>query len=138
MIVAVAAVGGESVSEDEEWDPRLRQLGEYIRMQRQLADLSLRRLAEMTSVSNAYLSQIERGLHQPSLRVIRSIADALNVSADVLLAQAGLVESRTAPSSDDPSRSTEQAIRADPNLTDEEREALIAVYRSYRQRDRPA
>jgi transcriptional regulator with XRE-family HTH domain len=126
------------VTEDEEWDPRLRQLGEYIRMQRQLADLSLRRLAEMTSVSNAYLSQIERGLHQPSLRVIRSIADALNLSADVLLAQAGLVESRTAPSSDDASRSTEQAIRADPNLTDEEREALIAVYRSYRQRERPA
>jgi transcriptional regulator with XRE-family HTH domain len=125
------------VTQDEEWDPRLRQLGEYIRVQRQLADLSLRRLAEMTSVSNAYLSQIERGLHQPSLRVIRSIADALNLSADVLLAQAGLVESRTAEPSDDVSRDTEAAIRADPNLTNDEREALIAVYRSYRQR-RPA
>jgi transcriptional regulator with XRE-family HTH domain len=119
---------------EEEWDPRLRQLGEYIRMQRQLADLSLRRLAEMTSVSNAYLSQIERGLHQPSLRVIRSIADALNLSADVLLAQAGLVESRTTPSAADATRSTEEAIRADPNLSEDEREALIAVYRSYRQR----
>jgi transcriptional regulator with XRE-family HTH domain len=119
---------------EEEWDPRLRQLGEHIRMQRQLADLSLRRLAEMTSVSNAYLSQIERGLHQPSLRVIRSIADALNLSADVLLAQAGLVESRTTPSATDATRSTEEAIRADPNLSEDEREALIAVYRSYRQR----
>lgn len=121
------------MTQDEEWDPRLRQLGEYIRVQRQLADLSLRRLAEMTHVSNAYLSQIERGLHQPSLRVIRSIADALNLSADVLLAQAGMVENRTAGTSSD-ARSTEAAIRSDPDLTDDEREALIAVYRSYRQR----
>ena len=123
---------------DEEWDPRLHQLGEYIRVQRQLADLSLRRLAEMTHVSNAYLSQIERGLHQPSLRVIRSIADALNLSADVLLAQAGMVENRTSPARTDASRDTEQAIRGDPNLTADEREALIAVYRSYRQRRPPA
>jgi transcriptional regulator with XRE-family HTH domain len=125
------------VTQDEEWDPRLQQLGEYIRVQRQLADLSLRRLAEMTHVSNAYLSQIERGLHQPSLRVIRSIADALNLSADVLLAQAGMVENRTAGTSSD-ARNTEAAIRSDPDLTDDEREALIAVYRSYRQRRPPA
>jgi transcriptional regulator with XRE-family HTH domain len=122
------------MTQDEEWDPRLRQLGEYIRVQRQLADLSLRRLAEMTHVSNAYLSQIERGLHQPSLRVIRSIADALNLSADVLLAQAGMMENRTAPPSSDAGHDTEAAIRSDPSLTDDEREALIAVYRSYRQR----
>lgn len=122
---------------DEEWDPRLQQLGEYIRMQRQLADLSLRRLAEMTHVSNAYLSQIERGLHQPSLRVIRSIADALNVQADVLLAQAGMVQ-RADASSPDVAADTESAIRSDPNLSDDEREALISVYRSYRQRRPPA
>jgi transcriptional regulator with XRE-family HTH domain len=125
------------VTADEEWDPRLQQLGEYIRVQRQLADLSLRRLGEMTHVSNAYLSQIERGLHQPSLRVIRSIADALNLSADVLLAQAGMVENRTAGTSSD-AHNTEAAIRSDPDLTDDEREALIAVYRSYRQRRSPA
>jgi transcriptional regulator with XRE-family HTH domain len=118
---------------DEEWDPRLQQLGEYIRVQRQLADLSLRRLADMTHVSNAYLSQIERGLHQPSLRVIRSIADALNVSADALLAQAGMVDGPTTTPADG-SPDTEAAIRSDPDLTDDEREALIAVYRSYRQR----
>jgi transcriptional regulator with XRE-family HTH domain len=123
---------------DEEWDPRLQQLGEYIRVQRQLADLSLRRLAELTHVSNAYLSQIERGLHQPSLRVIRAIADALNLSADVLLAQAGVVENRSAAPRTSSERDTEAAIRNDPGLTDEEREALIAVYRSYRQRQPPA
>jgi transcriptional regulator with XRE-family HTH domain len=125
------------VTADEEWDPRLQQLGEYIRVQRQLADLSLRRLAEMTHVSNAYLSQIERGLHQPSLRVIRSIADALNVQADVLLAQAGMVQRADAPTPD-VAADTESAIRSDPNLSDDEREALIAVYRSYRQRRPPA
>ena len=72
-------------------DPRVRQLGEYIRLQRQMADLSLRGMADLTKVSNAYLSQIERGLHQPSLRVLQAIAEALNIPANSLLAAAGLV-----------------------------------------------
>ena len=71
-------------------DPHVRQLGEYIRLQRQMADLSLRGMAELTKVSNAYLSQIERGLHQPSLRVLQAIAEALDIPADTLLAQAGV------------------------------------------------
>ena len=65
-------------------------LGAYIRTQRQLAALSQRQLAAMTNVSNAYLSQIERGLHQPSVKVLRSIADALNLSGEALLARAGM------------------------------------------------
>jgi len=64
-------------------------LGGFIRAQRHLANLSLREMASLTSVSNAYLSQIERGLHQPSLKVLRSIADALNLSTEQLLAQTG-------------------------------------------------
>src|SRR4029450_10583547 len=71
-------------------DPRVRQLGEYIRLQRQMADLSLRGMADLTKVSNAYLSQIERGLHQPSIRVLQAIAEALNIPPDTLLAEAGL------------------------------------------------
>ena len=66
-------------------------LGGYIRSQRQLAQLSLRELAARTNVSNAYLSQIERGLHEPSVRVITSIADALQLSAEALLSQAGVL-----------------------------------------------
>jgi DNA-binding XRE family transcriptional regulator len=58
-------------------------LGTHIRAQRQLADLSLRQLAAMTNVPNAYLSQIERGLHQPSVKVLRSIASALNLSGKI-------------------------------------------------------
>jgi transcriptional regulator with XRE-family HTH domain len=110
-------------------DPRVRQLGEYIRLQRQMADLSLRGMADLTKVSNAYLSQIERGLHQPSLRVLQAIAEALDIPADALLAQAGV----TSPS-DQPTGSrtgTEAAIRSDPDLTTEEREALLRIYRSF-------
>ena len=100
--------------------------GEYLRSQRQLAQLTLRQLAEMSSISNPYLSQIERGLHQPSVAVIRSIADALNLSADVLLAQvAGLDETDA-----DAPASTETAIRADPRLTGAQKSALLSVYRS--------
>src|SRR3954447_1771933 len=107
-------------TEDGE-DPRVGQLGEYIRLQRQMADLSLRGMADLTKVSNAYLSQIERGLHQPSLRVLQAIAEALDIPADALLAQAGV----TSPASDTPAGSrtgTEAAIRSDPDLTTEERE----------------
>ena len=113
-----------------EWDPRLHDLGSFIRLQRQMADLSLRQLADLTQVSNAYLSQIERGLHSPSLRVIRSIADALNLSAEAILSQAGMAE---APSPGSPPTDTESAIANDPDLTPESRAVVLGVYRSLRQ-----
>jgi transcriptional regulator with XRE-family HTH domain len=119
------------MASEDEWDPRLRQLGEYIRVQRRMADLSLRGLAELTQVSNAYLSQIERGLHQPSLRVIESIAAALNISADTLLSQAGITHQGRG---DAPAgrTDTETAIRNDPDLSPEERDALIRVYQNFK------
>jgi transcriptional regulator with XRE-family HTH domain len=110
------------------WQAHLEALGGFIRSQRKLANLSLRELADRTKVSNPYLSQIERGLHEPSVRVLKSIAQALNVSAETLLAQAGLLED----DGDEPDEpGTEAAIRADPGLTDEQKTALLAVYRSY-------
>ncbi|HEY4991526.1 MAG TPA: helix-turn-helix transcriptional regulator, partial [Nakamurella sp.] len=72
-------------------------LGSFIRAQRQMANLSLRQLSALTEVSNPYLSQLERGLHEPSLRVLKSIADALNVSAETLFEQAGLIKSADRP-----------------------------------------
>jgi transcriptional regulator with XRE-family HTH domain len=111
-------------------DPRVRQLGEYIRLQRQMADLSLRGMADLTKVSNAYLSQVERGLHQPSLRVLQAIAEALNIPADTLLAEAG-VGSAAADHPAGARGGTEAAIRNDPDLTAEEREALLRIYRSF-------
>jgi transcriptional regulator with XRE-family HTH domain len=111
-------------------DPRARQLGQYIRLQRQMADLSLRGMADLTKVSNAYLSQVERGLHQPSLRVLQAIAKALNIPADTLLAEAGLLSEPVDPSAGPRSR-TEEAIRSDPDLTTEEKDALLRIYRSF-------
>ncbi len=135
------------------WQAQREALGAFIRTQRKMANLSLRQLAEMTSLSNPYLSQIERGLHQPSVRVLKAISDALNLSAETLLAEAGLIDAvagkayggtprasggaaqdgagsagaaaalRTPPQ-------TEEAILADERLTGEQRAALIAVYRS--------
>jgi len=102
-------------------------LGAFIRAQRQMANLSLRQLSALTEVSNPYLSQVERGLHEPSVRVLRSIAGALNVSAETLFEQAGLISG--AERQDD--RTTESAIVADRRLTEAQRRALLTVYRSY-------
>jgi len=111
-------------------DPRARQLGQYIRLQRQMADLSLRGMADLAKVSNAYLSQVERGLHQPSLRVLQAIAKALNIPADTLLAEAGLLSEPVDPSGG-PRNRTEEAIRSDADLTTEEKDALLRIYRSF-------
>jgi transcriptional regulator with XRE-family HTH domain len=107
---------------------QLQRLGKVIRDQRTAAELSLRELAARTNVSNPYLSQLERGLHEPSVRVLKAIATALNMSAEALMVQAGLLD---APEGGERSTSVVDAIRADPLLTDEQRTALLAVYRSY-------
>lgn len=115
---------------DDRAREQLQALGDFIRAQRKLAQLSLRDLADRTNVSNPYLSQIERGLHEPSVRVIKAIATALNVSAETLLVQAGLLEDGDVDHTDDVV-DTEGAIRADKRLTDEQKTALLTVYRSY-------
>ena len=108
------------------WQDQVEALGAFIRTQRKLANLSLRELASLTDLSNAYLSQVERGLHEPSVRVLRSIAQALDLSANTVLAQAGLLDESAAARP-----TTEESIRADPVLSDEQKQALLAVYRSY-------
>ena len=117
---------------DDRWTAQLEALGAFIRAQRLTAGLSLRDLAARASVSNAYLSQIERGLHEPSVRVLRAIAGALNLSAESLLAHAGILEGEVPPPDPDDDAATDAAIRADPHLTDEQKRALLAVYQSYR------
>ena len=126
------------------WDAQMEALGAFIRNQRKLANLSLRQLAELTTLSNPYLSQIERGLHQPSVRVLKLISGALNVSAETLLAQAGLLDSAVsrgaAAEGDEPAappaesvesaEPVESAISGDARLADEQKAALLAVYHS--------
>jgi len=120
------------------WDAQREALGAFIRSQRKLANLSLRQLAEMTSLSNPYLSQIERGLHQPSVRVLKAISDALDLSAETVMAHAGLGTSQPAQPEPAPAGpGTEAVISADQRLTPDQRAALIAVYRSML-RDSPA
>jgi transcriptional regulator with XRE-family HTH domain len=127
---------------NEPWQKQLTALGGFIRMRRRLADMSLREMASLTSVSNAYLSQIERGLHQPSLRVLRSIAQALSIAPEELLRRANFIPARdgadtrsngdAAADPDAGPPDTEAAIAADPRLTPGQREALLNVYRSFR------
>jgi transcriptional regulator with XRE-family HTH domain len=132
---------GSERSGVDPWSVHMDALGGFIRTQRQLAKLSLREMASLTRVSNAYLSQIERGLHQPSLKVIRSIADALNLSTEQLLAQAGWImsgnghdagpEDHPGGSEAAPAEDTEECIRRDPRLSPAQRDALIGVYRGF-------
>ncbi len=115
---------------DGPWDT----FGSYLRSQRHLAQLSLRQLADLTKVSNPYLSQIERGLHQPSIAVVKSLAQALNLSVGDLLAHAADIVS-----GDDTPSTTEASIRRDPRLNDTQKSALLAVYTSMVSgSDRPA
>ena len=92
-------------------------LGEIIRRQRELSELSMRQFASLAGISNPYLSQIERGLREPSERVLDAIAAALQVSADTLY---------------------EQAVRDDPRLTGRQRQAMLEVYRAFVAQARPA
>ena len=112
---------------DDPWKQQIEAFGQFIHTQRKLAKLSLRDLAERTEVSNAYLSQIERGLHAPSVRVLKSLADAFNISAETMLEQAGLVDD----SGSDRPPDTEAVIRSDPRLSEAQKEALLAVYRGF-------
>jgi transcriptional regulator with XRE-family HTH domain len=103
-------------------------VGDFIRVQRQLGHLSLRRLAELSDVSNAYLSQVERGLYTPSAQVLKSIAQALDLSAEALYSRAGLLD-------DEPrahAGGVEEAVRLDDGLSAEAKETLLRVYQSLR------
>jgi transcriptional regulator with XRE-family HTH domain len=105
---------------------RWRDLGSFIREQRNTARLSLRRLSELAGISNPYLSQIERGLRRPSAEILQQIAKALRISAETLYVQAGILE----PGGESPDLSRQ--ILADPTLNEDQKQALIRIYRSFR------
>lgn len=119
------------------WSTQVEALGRFIHAQRKMAKLSQRELAALSDISNAYLSQLERGLHQPSMRVINQVAKALGMPPEAFLSQAGMLdvdeaEQETSSEAGTSTRvSAEEAIRTDPSLTPAQREALLAVYRSF-------
>lgn len=106
----------------------VKNLGEFIRTQRELANLSLRQLADLAKVSNPYLSQVERGLYKPSADVLKQIAKALHLSAETFYQQAGLLDEDVASEA---SNAVESAIKLDPRLTSQQKETLIGVYRGF-------
>ena len=114
---------------DKKWFPGKATIGSYIRAQRELSRLSLRELARMSQVSNAYLSQVERGMHEPSLRVLAAVAEALSLPLEDLTARARPDAQPAKPGRD--VDAVTAAIRAEPRLTQAQKEALLAVYSSY-------
>lgn len=112
------------MSEDGSRTQQLRDVGSYIREQRRKAQMSVRKLAERAGISNPYLSQIERGVRQPSAKILKGIATALHVSAETIFAQAGILD----PAPDGQSTDVLRAIFRDPDLTDTQRRELAEHY----------
>ncbi len=108
------------------WEQQRAGMGALIRHQRELANMSLRQLSQATQVSNAYLSQLERGMHDPTVRILLQIGDALHLSLEDMLDKTKAVEVAEASV-----LHVEEAIAADSILTDEEKRVLLIVYRSY-------
>jgi transcriptional regulator with XRE-family HTH domain len=111
-------------------------VGELIRRQRELAELSMRQVAAMAGISNPYLSQIEHGLRAPSADVLEGIAATLGVPVDSLRPRTSNKD-RAFDGGDDHETEQEQpgehaatvtAISADPGLTARQRRALIEIY----------
>jgi transcriptional regulator with XRE-family HTH domain len=109
----------------EDLDRRWNELGDFIREQRAIGELSLRKLSERAGVSNPYLSQIERGLRRPSAEILQQIARALEISAETLYVRAGIL--------DEPSELVDPVseIRRDPRITEDQKKTLIHIYESF-------
>jgi len=101
-------------------------IGDFIREQREQAQVSVRQLARLAGVSNPYLSQIERGLRKPSAEILQQIAKGLRISADQLYVRAGFLDQHH-PASD-----LVTAILADPILGERQKQVLIEIYESFR------
>jgi transcriptional regulator with XRE-family HTH domain len=104
---------------------KVRELGSFIREQRNGMRISLRNLAKQAGVSNPYLSQIERGLRRPSAEILQAIAKALQISAETLYVQAGILDEKVPPD-------LRQAILADRSITRKQKDVLLSVYESFR------
>ena len=109
-----------------ELEERWRDLGEFIREQRRVGHLSLRKLSEMAGISNPYLSQIERGLRKPSAEILQQIARALEISSETLYVRAGILEAREGEAD------LVSELRADPWLSEEQKKTLVQIYETFR------
>jgi len=110
----------------DELESRWDELGEFIREQRRVGHLSLRKLSELAGISNPYLSQIERGLRRPSAEILQQIARALSISSETLYIRAGILEERTGTAD------LVSEILRDPFLNEDQKKALVRIYDSFR------
>jgi transcriptional regulator with XRE-family HTH domain len=106
-------------------------IGDYIRRQREIANVSLRKLSEQSGISSAVLKEIESGLRHPSRTIVQSIAAGLRLSAETLYLQAGVLD----PQSVDESP-TVREVRRDPHLTERQRDILVEIYATFRSENR--
>ncbi len=117
---------GDDPGDNDERQDRLIDLGAFIRSQRELARMSVRKLADVAGVSNPYLSQIERGIRRPSADILQQLAEGLRISVESLYVRAGILQ---------PDRPHEltvaEAIEHDPVLSPEQKQALLNVYESF-------
>jgi transcriptional regulator with XRE-family HTH domain len=109
------------------WKEHLRRLGGYIRAQREFSQLSQRQLARLAEVSDTYMSQLERGMHAPSIRVLKALSESLGIRPDQLMMYAAGFP----VDEPEPEAGTEAAIRRDGRLTEPQKEALLGVLASY-------
>jgi transcriptional regulator with XRE-family HTH domain len=122
------------VSKSDDRDAVWNSVGEFIRAQREMANLSLRQLAEIAKISNPYLSQIERGLHKPSADVLKNLASALKISAETMYTQAGLLDQAAGDPSARSGPGVEEAVRMDARLTADQKDTLVRIYRGFVER----
>jgi transcriptional regulator with XRE-family HTH domain len=111
--------------------PRSRSIGDYIRRQREMANLSLRKMAEQSGISAAVLNEIEDGLRDPSRTILQSIAGVLRLSAETLQLQAGILDPKDLEQID-----AIREIRRDANLTERQRDILVEIYQAFRAANR--
>ncbi len=116
--------GDDAIGNEERSGPI--SLGSFIREQRRVARLSLRKLSDMADISNPYLSQIERGLRKPSAEILQQLARALRISAETLYVQAGILDEKQPGGPD-----LVAAIQDEPTLTDSQKRALLQILRSF-------
>ncbi|MDB5072353.1 MAG: transcriptional regulator, family [Candidatus Eremiobacteraeota bacterium] len=122
------------MSKNDDRDAVWNSVGEFIRAQREMANLSLRQLADIAKISNPYLSQIERGLHKPSADVLKNLASALKISAETMYTQAGLLDQAAGDQSPRTGPGVEESIRMDARLSTDQKETLVRIYRGFVER----
>ena len=110
-----------------ELEERLVELGKFIQDQRRRTHLSVRRLADLSGISNSYLGQIERGLRKPSADILHQLSKALSISAETLYVRAGILDASTLPPA-----GVVEAIRADLDLSEDQKASLVQIYESFR------